>query len=98
MYCWITNIAHHPEQTMVKHGGGSIILWGCYLSAGTGKLAKVNGKMGENLLKAVKNLGLGLNNDLKHPSRATIGWFRSKYTEVLKQANQSQDLTPTDHL
>ena len=26
---------------MVKHGGGSIMLWGCFSAAGTGGLVKV---------------------------------------------------------
>ena len=31
--------------TMVKHGGGSIMLWGCFSVAGTGKLVRIEGKM-----------------------------------------------------
>jgi hypothetical protein len=29
----------------VKHGGGSIMLWGCYSGAGTGKLVRIEAKM-----------------------------------------------------
>ena len=30
----------------VKHGGDSIMLWGCFTAAGPGRLVKVEGKMG----------------------------------------------------
>jgi hypothetical protein len=54
--------------TMVKHGGGSIMLWGCFSSAGTGRLVRVKGKMNgakyreildENLLQSAQDLRLG---------------------------------------
>jgi hypothetical protein len=30
---------------MVKHGGGSIMLWGCFSAARTGRLVRIKGKM-----------------------------------------------------
>ena len=52
----------------VKHGGGSIMLGGCFSAAGTGRLVKINGKMNgakyreildENLLQSAQDLRLG---------------------------------------
>ena len=63
------NTAHHPFDTIpiVKHGGG-IILWGCFSSAGTGKLVRMGGTidgaecrriLDENVLESAMNMKLG---------------------------------------
>ena len=37
---------HHPEDNILKvNRAGSIMLWGCFSSAGTGKLVRMEGMM-----------------------------------------------------
>uniref|UniRef100_A0AAY5K1G9 Tc1-like transposase DDE domain-containing protein n=1 Tax=Esox lucius TaxID=8010 RepID=A0AAY5K1G9_ESOLU len=108
-YVWSKNkTAHHPNTiTTVKHGGGSIILWGCFSSVGTGALVSVEGIMNssiyqdilaQNLQASVRKLKMKRkftfqhDNNLKHTSKST------KEINVLEWPSQSQDLIPIEHL
>ena len=90
----------------VKHGGGSIMLWGCFSEAEAGSLVrnvrKMNGAkyrevLDENLLQDLR-LGRGFTfqqyNDPKHTAKTTQGWFRDKSLNVLGWPSQSLDLNP----
>ncbi|KAK6328741.1 hypothetical protein J4Q44_G00007190 [Coregonus suidteri] len=113
--CWKKKDEYNPKNTIptVKHGGGNIILWGCFSAKGTGRLHRIEGRMdgamyreilANNLLPSVRALKMGRgwvfqhDNDPKHTARATKEWLRKKHLKVLEWASQSPDLNPIENL
>ena len=88
-------------------------MWGCFSSAGTGKLARIEGMMDGakyrkiiegNLFQSSRDLRLGRrftfqqDNNHKHTAKATPEWFKGKHLNVLEWPSQSPDLNPIENL
>uniref|UniRef100_A0AAY5KNG1 Tc1-like transposase DDE domain-containing protein n=1 Tax=Esox lucius TaxID=8010 RepID=A0AAY5KNG1_ESOLU len=112
---WRKKDEYNPKNTIptMKHGGGNIILWGCFSAKGTGRLHRIEGRMdgamyreilANNLLPSVRALKMGRgwvfqhDNDPKHTARATKEWLRKKHLKVLEWPSQSPDLNPIENL
>ena len=96
-----------PRTLSPQHGGGSIMLWGCFSSAGTGNLVRIEGMVDGakyreilegNLFQSDRDLRLQRrfpfqqNNDIKHTAKATFEWFKGKHLNGLVKAQTSIQL------
>ncbi|KAK3541770.1 hypothetical protein QTP86_003507 [Hemibagrus guttatus] len=52
------NAAYDPKNTIptVKHGGGSIMFWGCFSAKGTGQLHRIKGMMDGAMYRQILGL------------------------------------------
>ncbi len=97
----------------VKHGGGNIMLWGCFSAKGPGRLICVKERMnGPCIVKFwVKssfhqqghwrwNVAKSFSMTMipNTPARATKEWLRKKHFKVLEWPSQSPDLNPIENL
>ena len=76
----------------VKHGGGSVTVWGCFSASAVGPLVRIDGRMDANMYKEIlekhmlpfsrKKIPTGWifqqDNDHKHRSAIMQKWFKAK--------------------
>lgn len=97
----------------VKHGGGSVMVWGCMAASGVGNLVFIDSIMDRygylnilknNLLESSIKLGLDRSfvfqqdNDPKHTSHVVREWLLYNAKNQLKTPPQSPDMNVIEHL
>uniref|UniRef100_A0A8C5WBS8 Tc1-like transposase DDE domain-containing protein n=1 Tax=Leptobrachium leishanense TaxID=445787 RepID=A0A8C5WBS8_9ANUR len=102
----------HQHQNLipnVKHGGGSIMVWGCFAASGPGRIVVIDGKMNSRVyqdilqknvvrpsVRQLKGWVLQQDNDPKHTSNSTKECLQQNKIPLLEWPSQSPDLNPIE--
>lgn len=96
----------------VKHGGGNIMVWGCFSGNGVGPIFRIDNTMNaigyrdilQDVMLPYAQEEMPLlwvfqqDNDPKHTSALVKNWFRENNVNILSWPSQSPDLNPIENL
>ncbi len=95
----------------VKHGGGSVMVWGCMSAAGTVEIQFFEGTMNANMycdilkqsmIPSLRRLSRRAvfqhDKDPKHTSKTTTALLKKLRVKVMDWPSMSPDLKPIEHL
>ncbi|GFW17222.1 transposable element Tc1 transposase [Trichonephila clavipes] len=88
-YVWRKSNEELRRQNLkltVKHGGGSVMVWGSFSAAGLGTLHSIEGRVDQN------------DNDPKHKAYRVRSWLLYNCPQVMETPPQSPDIIPIENL